>query len=423
MRLEIACLVALLASTNAVLAVEASTYTGTLGKLPIIVELAAPDADGKFVGRYAYLAKGGDIPLHGQKAAKDGDLALQEEKPCTDALCKTGDDLVTTAPMAANWALKAEKQGLVGTWSDIKTGKTLPVTLTFKATRQLPENETGLEAIDPTFAQAAGDPPVLSAAQLPYDFLKLTSQLKPGAVKTAGDNAYRMDNDKRAGIAYPVVVKLRGADPAPLNAYLLQQRLQLTLPAFSCMAAAYLGFGWGGFGGQGTSGYEEGPKVSVEYFSTRLIEVSESGMYFCGGPHPDSFQSYQLFDVRTGKPLVAEQLLAGWVATDTDGAIVDPKTVKDPSTLTFGPNDKLKAFITTHLDKDIDEGTKNDCGYDNLISSNLGVYFTRDNMVFTFKDLPNVSFACTVDLVKIPLKDARPLLTDEGAKYFKVLDR
>ena len=51
-----------------------------------------------------------------------------------------------------------------------------------------------------------------------------------------------------------------------------------------------------------------------------------------------------------------------------------------------------------------------------LVQTNLGVYFTRDELVFNLKGLPHVSFACTDDLVKVPLKDARPLLTDEGIR-------
>jgi hypothetical protein len=44
-------------------------------------------------------------------------------------------------------------------------------------------------------------------------------------------------------------------------------------------------------------------------------------------------------------------------------------------------------------------------------------------MIFTLKNLPHVIFACGDDLVTVPLKDARPLLTDAGARYFAVLDR
>jgi hypothetical protein len=57
-----------------------------------------------------------------------------------------------------------------------------------------------------------------------------------------------------------------------------------------------------------------------------------------------------------------------------------------------------------------------------FIHSNLAVYFTETDLVFAFQGLPHAIFACTNDLVTVPLKDARPLLTEAGAAYFEVLD-
>ena len=56
----------------------AVTYQGTLGKLPIILELAqTPEDSGTTTyGRYAYLNKGIDIPLHVRKS-KDGNLTIR----------------------------------------------------------------------------------------------------------------------------------------------------------------------------------------------------------------------------------------------------------------------------------------------------------------------------------------------------------
>jgi hypothetical protein len=403
---------------------DAATYTGKIGKLPVIVEIAAPREGGTFVGRYAYMSKAADIPLHGTRLAGCG-VTLEEEKPCTEKLCKRGDMVVETAPIAAEWTLKADDQGLSGIWRDKESGKSLPVKLTLKAKRPLPDdNMAGFEAIDPTYVYGTGKPPIFTPEQLPYDFIKLERPFKQGAVTNLGDVAYRMDEDTRTGLAYPTVLKLGSEDPAPLNAYLLQQRLQFSLPAFDCLAAAYLGFDWGGFGGQGTTGYEEsGAIVTVEHFSPRLLGFVESGSFYCGGAYPDNFANQYLVDAKTGQALIAEQLLRGWVATNTDGAVVDPATVEDKSSLTFGPSDELVKFITSHLDASIDASMKSDCGIDDLIRTNLSVYFTDTDMVFTFKDLPHVIFACTTDLASVPLKDARPLLTEAGAKYFAVLDQ
>jgi hypothetical protein len=425
MRMLLACLIAIFALARPVIADEVTTYVGKIGSLPIIVELALPDEDGAFAGRYAYLSTGADIPLHGVQSANGHKLVFEEEKPCTKALCKPADTLVTTAPIAADWTLKRAAHRLTGTWRDRESGKSLPISLKYWARRDVPDYRVlGFETLDPIEVAGAGNPPLLTPDQLPYDFLKQAGPLDKGEVTTIGDSAYRMDRDKRTGVTYPTVLKLGGYDTRPLNAYLRQQRLQSALPIYSCLSSAYLGNGWGDFGGQGTKGFEDGDAdVSVGYFTTRLMQVGESGSFYCGGAYPENFSRDYLVDARTGKPLAAETLLAGWVARNADGQVVDPKTVKDQSTLTFGPDDKLQAFILSHLNKDIDAATKSDCGTEDLIRTNLGVYFNEDEMVFTFKDLPHVIFACTEDLARVPLKDARPFLTEQGAKYFAVLDR
>ena len=81
MRFQAACLLTLCATAGHSLAAEATTYAGTIGKLPIIVELISADDKGLFIGRYAYLSKGIDIPLHGANAGKDGGSQLSEEQP------------------------------------------------------------------------------------------------------------------------------------------------------------------------------------------------------------------------------------------------------------------------------------------------------------------------------------------------------
>jgi hypothetical protein len=426
MRLAVAALIVSF-GTGAAHAAEAVTYAGSIGSLPIILELTSPGADGLRAGRYAYLAKGGDIPLHGMKVGDPGTLRLSEEKPCTEKLCKTADgDIIEVAPVAAEWNLRTEGNGerLSGTWRDKESGKMLPVKLVKKGKRAISDSETNLlDALDPSYAQAGSDQPtVLSKDSLPYDFLKMDRPLKQGVTIDLGDKSYRMDEDSRTGLSYPVVLSLGKVDPAPVNRYLAQQRLQFSLPAFSCMARAYLGFGWSGQDAEGTSGYDGGGSVTVDYLTSRLISIAEGGSYWCGGAHPSNFGDHRLADARMGKALVAETLLRGWTATSGDGAAVDPSTVADPSVLSFGPSETLIQFVIKNRDK-FDDETEKECGFEELIRNNLAVYLTKNDLVFTLQGLPHVIFACTDDLLKVPLKDARPLLTDAGAGYFQVLDR
>lgn len=421
MRLALAALIASLLGTGAAHAAEAVTYAGTIGSLPIILELTSPGPDGLGAGRYAYLAKGGDIPLHGVRVQKPGTFQLSEEKPCTEKLCKTADgNVIDVAPIAAEWNLSMEGSGagFSGTWQDKESGKTLPVKLVRKGKRAISDSETNLlDALDPAYAQASTDQPtVLSKSSLPYDFLKMERPLKQGATINLGDKSYRMDEDSRTGLSYPVVLALGQVDPAPINRYLAQRRLQFALPAFSCMARAYLGFGWSGQDAEGSSGYDGGGSVTVEYLTSRLIGILESGSYWCGGAHPSNFGDHHLADAQTGKALVPEAFLRGWTATNGEGTVVDP------SVLSYGPSEDLIHFITKNREKFDDEMEKA-CGFEDLIRSNLAVYFTTDNLVFTLQGLPHVIFACTDDLLKVPLKEARPLLTKAGARYLGVLDR
>lgn len=426
MRVFCSIVIVYLAGAFAVQAAEAVTYAGSIGSLPIILELTSPGPDGLRAGRYAYLAKGGDIPLHGMRSANASTLQLAEEKPCTETLCKTADGgVIDVAPIAAEWNLTTDGgRGLSGTWRDKETGKTLPVTLLKKGERPISPSEPDLlAALDPSYAQAGtGEPTVLTRESLPYDFLKMDRPLKKGVAEDFGGNTYRMDEDSRTRLSYPVVLTIGKVEAAPLNRYLAQQRLQFALPAFSCMAKAYLGFGWSGQDGEGSTGYDGSGSVEVEHLTTRLMGIAENGSYWCGGPHPDNFRDHRLADARTGKALVPEILFRGWVATNGNGAVIDPSTVADPSLLSFGPNEDLIQFVIKNRDKSDDE-TEKDCGFDDLVRSNLAVYFTKDNLVFTLRDLPHVISACSEDLLTVPLKEARLLLTDVGAGYFEVLDR
>lgn len=417
------CVFVLLAVSN-VLAAEAVTYSGKIGALSVIVELAKGKS-GKFeAGRYAYMSKGTDIPLH-VKADSNGVLTIAEEKPCTEALCKGSDDKVADdAPIGASWTLKADQNDLSGQWVDKESGKTLPVRLQSKGSRSIQDDGEILEEISPdTVGSGRPGPLVLKPADLPYDFLKMHVPLKPGAVKSIGGSSYRMDQEPRlGGLDYPTVLTLRGGNPGPVNEYLAQQRLQFELSSFSCLSRAYLGLGWSGMGGEGSSGFDGGSQVVVNHLSARLIGITESGSFDCGGAHPDNFSNFRLADARTGKALLPEKFLRGWVAKDADGNAVNPSQSTAGKDFTWGPSDELIAYIKKNREK-MDDDSERDCGYDDLIGQNLGIYFTQDSLVFMLQGLPHVNFACGYDMVTVSLKEARPLLTVKGASYFEALDR
>jgi hypothetical protein len=405
---------------------DATTYAGTLGKAKIIVELQAPGKGGAFFGRYAYMIKGIDIPLHG--VSTNGVLTLEEEKPCTDKLCrKASGEVVDDAPIGAEWSLKPDNSGdgLAGTWTDKDSGKSLPVKLARQGVRKLKDDIGSVDMMTPGSSSVAMQDGgrILTSKDLPYDFLKLGRPYKQGKVVTTGDSAYRMDLDSRAGLDFPTVIKLGDADHAALDHALTSQRLRWVSDAFWCYSVAYLGNGWSGSEGEGTNGFADGdPQVTVDYLTPRLMGITESGSYFCGGAHPDNFENHILIDARTGQTLGAKDFLSGWVARDADGKIVDPAKAADPITLAWGPDDKLAQYVLDHRDRS-DPSADDDCGIDDLVRTNLGVYFKGDKMILALVNLPYASMACGGDMVEIPLKDARPFLTETGARYFAELDK
>lgn len=418
------CFTFVLATASNGTAAEAVTYSGTIGKLSVIVELGKGKSGRFEAGRYAYMRKGTDIPLH-VETAKNGILTISEEKPCTETLCRGADGkLADVAPIAAIWILQADGADLFGKWSDNESGKTLSVRLRKKGGRTIRDDDDILDAISPD--AAGSELPgslVLRPAELPYDFLKLDNPLTAGAVTNIGGVSYRMDQEPRlSGLEYPTVLSVGGGKPAPVNKYLVQQRLQFELSSFSCLSRAYLGFGWSGVGGEGGNGFNGGSQVVVTHFTPRLIGITESGSFDCAGAHPNNFSNFRLADARTGEALIPEQLLSGWIATDDDGNTADTSRSTKDRDLTWGPSEELINYVKENREK-MDDDSERACGYDDLIAQNLGVYFTQDRLVFMLQGLPHVIFACGDDMVTVPLKEASPLLTKKGASYFQALDR
>lgn len=419
MRLRIALAISVLAATPA-LAVEAVTYKGTIGKIPVIVEMAEDTEGDTFVARYAYMSKGTDIPLHG-KTDDDGKLTIEEEAPCDAKICKSAaGDVLEVPPIGADWVLTSEKDGqhLKGTWKDRKSGKSLSISLDRVAARPLDDGRTGenIDDLDPSGVRNSRQDPRVTPKLLPYDFLKLDHPVKQGS-ETALDGAtIRMDTDPFTATSYPTIVKLPGADVTAVNTYLRQQWLQLQFNPYYCKSKLYLGYGWFGNPSEGGNGFwDDGPNVTIDYLSTRLIGLSESGSFDCGGAYPNHFIDYHFADVQTGKPLEAERLIKGFVLQDFDGQELDAAKAAETDYVKYGPNAELIKFINDRRDKS-DASLETDCGMSDLVRTNLGVVFTKDELVFNLKNLPHVIFACGNDLVRVPMKDARPLLNDEGVR-------
>ncbi|MBX9455057.1 MAG: hypothetical protein KL863_02935 [Rhizobium sp.] len=414
--------ISILAATPA-FGIEATTYKGTIGKIAIIVEMSdVSDAD-RFFARYAYMSRGADIPLHG-RINDDGSLAIEEEAPCDPSCRNTDGDIVEDPPIGADWTLaRQDRTGaqLKGMWTDRKSGKSLVVTLERVGTRTLGDGAETLDALDPVNVIAGWTSRKITPALLPYDFLKLDYPVKRGPETTFQGATIRLDTDPRTETSYPVIVTLPGTATGAINGYLQQQWLQFQFNPYYCKSTAYLGFGWSGSGGQGTTGLDGGSSAEIEYLTDRLLGLVENGSSYCGGAHPNHFENRHFADVRTGEPIEAERLLKGWVPKNPDGQDMDPAMVVDENNQRYGPNADLVAFINARRDTS-DASIATDCGMSDLVASNLGVYFTRNELVFNLRNLPHVIFACTGDLLRIPLREAKPLLTEDGVRYLGLGD-
>jgi len=407
---------------------DAVTYKGTLGTTPIVVELSSgvEAAAAPFAGRYFYPAKGIDIPLDAQKVAP-GKVDLAEEKPCTDKICQDpADDAKPTPPLGAKWHLEASADGskLTGTWSN--GGKSLPVTLAKVGTRTDGDFDGTPNSLANVPLLMLSGETTLTAKSSPYDFLKMQAPLTDSGATKWGSLAFKYVTDPRTKFRFPRITELGGPDPAAANAFLEQRHWILSSDALSCASQQYQGFGWSSVmtDVDPLAGYED-EDVNVTYLSPTIMVWTEGGSTFCGGAHPDNHFIHTNLDIKAGTELDMSRLFRGWVPTPiTDGAPTDLATVRShPQDYQWGPDQKLADFVRAHRDKTSTEaGDDADCGYDDLIGSNLKITFAKNDMViFTLDDLPNVIQACGYDLYTAPIASLKDLLTPEAATYFPSL--
>lgn len=419
----LALLTAFLSATTVAEAAEAWTYKGTLGKFPIIVEMTELAADGTRQARYSYLAKGVDIPLHAAASDEEDSFTFAEEAPCTPKTCvssMSGDGTnQKPAPIAADWSLTFSDEGnhLSGTWKDRKSGKTLPVELDYVETRNV---DAEFDSALPLVLDSLLDSERIES--FPYDDLKFQRPYKKGPVQEFNGARFRIDEDPRIALGYPAIESLEGASPDAANRWLQDQRIRMSLRDFACAARAYQDFGWDENVMADKSPYRSDQMARLEYLSDRLVGLTESGSFFCGGAHPDNFWNYRLGDVKTGKTVAPESLVKGFTFRDYNDKPMDPADASDENPGQYKPDASLVERVKK--ERPIDESeAESGCEMDTFIRENLSVAFKGHNLVFVLKDLPTYAAACYTDLYSIPLTEARDYLTAEGQRYFVELDR
>ena len=410
---------------------DAVTYSGTIGDLPVVVEFSEdPVAGGADVfGRYFYVDKGIDIPLHAAPASRSK-LGFVEEVPCAEALnnCPHAqDETPSKPPLGATWELEPARDGKTLTGKFTINGRNRPVELTPAGTRPF-DPSGGMISLTDFASGLFWQGTTLTPETSPYDYLKVTSVELTESDPVRNDRAsYRYVTDPRTKFQYPRILDLGGYDIAPANAWLEQRHWKMSLDALWCMAQVYQGFGWNGYNyGAGTLGYWDEELVEVHYLSAEVMSWTESGSLSCGGAHPYNHREFYNLDTVDGTPLDLSRIFRGWVAKDYEGNIVDLEIARAaPGDYQWGPDDELLAFVNEHRASNEElgfTGELSDCPIDEMIPQYLAIGFTGDDRVlFSMDGMPHVSAACGSDLYEAPILELTHLLTPEAETYFPVL--
>ena len=381
---------------------DAVTYKGTLGKLPIIVELVDPASSAELgFGRYAYMSKGIDIPLD-PLDAEPGTLAFVEQLPCTEDTCTPNDDgsLILDGPIGPVWELKAYGEELTGTWVDGE--KSLPIKLT----------QVGSRAIDAAVVHTAGDLADVNIGFLfgekrispetdPYDWEKFQVDQQVTDETDWDGMRFHYLTDPRVGLAFPRVVTAGDTPLFEANAYLEARQFAMNADALNCKAKLYAGMGYMGMDFGGTLGGWDEEQVTVTYLSPTVLAWTESGSLWCGGAYPENHLNHHVLDLATGEPLELGRIFEGW---------------------TNVPAASLVDFIKQNREHDSDADWEAECGIDDLIADYLAVEFKQDGTVtFALSGLPHVIGACGTDLYSAPITDLVPYLASSAENYFPAL--
>lgn len=378
------------------------TYSGTLGKAEIVVELTDdPSSSGTIAGRYFYKSQGADIPLQARSAGS-GKIELAEEEACGSDKCGDGQ----AAPIGAIWKLAVKGDSIQGTWN---RKKSLPVALKRVASRP-GEATSPFDLHRFTEDEFYGEKDITREAS-PFDYLRL--DMPPVAGKREGwpEAGFAYVTDPRTQFATPRIVELAGgADASKANALLQSRHWQASLSALNCKALQYAGFHQDGrpfsTNDSGSLGGYEDATYKVTALTTKLMSWRESGSLFCGGAHPYNFSNGYVMDVARGAVLTLDHMF---------------KDARDGK-----PGPSLVAFVKEKREKPSEQTEvefEEECGTDDLVGEYLAASLVRDadqlRVVFGLQNLPHAINACGDDLLEMPAAEVTELLRPEFAALLK----
>ena len=246
-------------------------FTGTLGKMPIVVELNITQQD-EVTGRYFYEKYHRDLPLSG--ALQNSTLTL------TEGNNRYGDE----KPLST-LELEETGSGWQGEWKSPQ-GKKLPVKL-IEARLTAPTSSTL---------------PFIAALPYsePYEYLRLQGlKLKPAKKENFMGYHLQWWTEPETKISlFSVESGLSKDDQQRVNQQLLGRLWNEVISYHGCQL-------------QGGENVEFMQQVQPKMISPAVVSLNISTSYYCGGAHPDFGDSPLNIDVKTGHPLSLEDVL--WV--------------------------------------------------------------------------------------------------------------
>jgi len=409
--------VAVLLLTSVPAWADAVSYKGVWGEQQIVVELTEA-TDGPIVGRYSVLANGWDVPLRALEQSDDT-LLLAEELPCTPDICvKPDDGLFLDAPLGARWDLQfsADGQTLSGLIGADDTNPGMPVVLQRIGSRSYERYDAFTYDY---FVWNDYNGAVITPLSTPYDYAKMLVPLTEGPLMALNGGSVRFVSDPRTRFEFPRVVSLPdGGQTSAINRALDEQRWSTNLEGFGCLSMNYLSAGWTGDNDSGYSdlGDIDLESISVEYLSSRIMAIVQSGSTYCGGASPYNHSNYSTFDVRTGEKLDLSRIFVGWVPTrDGNEALLADARVA-PNSYDWGANDALVQFVEDNRIKD--PAYDLDCDIERNIGENLDISF-RDNDLVVFLIAGIDQAACAGEVLAMPFSQLpASLLTPKAVDYF-----
>ena len=250
-------------------------FTGTLGKMPIVVELNITQQD-EVTGRYFYEKYHRDLPLSG--ALQNSTLTL------TEGNNRYGDD----KPLST-LELEETGSGWQGEWKSPQ-GKKLPVKL-IEARLTAPTSSTL---------------PLIAALPYsePYEYLRLQGlKLKPAKKENFMGYDLQWWTEPETKISlFSVESGLSKDDQQRVNQQLLGRLWNEVISYHGCQL-------------QGGENVEFMQQAQPKMISPAVVSLNISTSYYCGGAHPDFGDSPLNIDVKTGHPLSLEDVF--WVGKGT----------------------------------------------------------------------------------------------------------